>query len=1542
MEAAEDSFSSASSLSSLDPAKIYLQLNNYDFYMAKPSALLDTNYGKSLPLNKFDNVPIIRVYGCLPSGHQVLCHIHGVFPYIFINYDGNIDTDSSSLRNQKCSQLHRLLESKMNIGKSKPSSTNTTNINPTNNQAIGNLKYIADVSLVKAVPFYGYHVGWSAFYKVSLLNPSYVNRLSDLFRNGAVFDQPVETFESHIPYLLQFTADYNLFGCYWIKLTECYFRSPILNEILDINNLMMNEDLKHFLSTFCKGQDDVHSNILPHPDFKRIGNGLLEVDVLPFFIENRKDLHFRDLHHDFIEKMQNGHNVKVDQYVTSTKQMVKDIVEQRRNFGLDPYKIVPDINRNNNEQTWQRTKENRDIFIKGMKQTRFHFGGEPHFNNFVHLPKKFNKIPRTEESLSNLWPNRPESLSSPIPPQPSPINQSKINTTNEHFSDSDSEPANSGTDSEEELDDKDKIVEKKNDDNLFSEDTSSSNVDKNTQKFSLDLSLTQRNTNKRKKRLQFSNSFESKSRSQSQSKSQSQSQSQSQLPLQSQSQLATSKRQKRNQKYRYYSISKDRNPFIYRKPSVDFQTILQDLEEQGYPIVEYKDPFFSNPLDLENKQYVYAGKRFEITSPHLSDRIPVQFNNKDVILENKINVDLFTTWKYIKKPPSFKEVFTFNTTKFSKKKKHFQSQIDMASSHHNDFLYKFGSGDPLRKGLNKIQNHLTHFSLEIHVNTREDKRPDPLLDEVNMICWVLEDDTYPFDLDMEHRGIMVVNKDLEDKQFINKIECAAAPTTVAFYESEFDMFDALTDLILLFDPDILSGFEVHMSSWGYIIDRCTKIYKFNILEEIPRVATRWKSKSKDIWGYSHSSGISITGRYMLNIWRIMRTSYNLNQYSLENLTNHVLHYRLPHFSYSFLTFLWSPKSSITQLKTVLSYVMKRVEINILLLKKDDFIERTTEFSRLLGIDFHSVFYRGSQYKVESFLVRICKSESFLLNSPSKQAVRKQKPLECVPLVMEPQSTFYKSPMVVLDFQSLYPSIMIGYNYCYSTMIGRVDTLNLKSNEIGTTHIPLRENLLQLLKDDVNLSPNGVVFVNKSIRKSTLAKMLKEILDIRVMVKKTMAEMPHLNESLKKQLNNKQLALKLLANVTYGYASASFSGRMPCSDLADTIVQTGRETLEKAVDMIENNDEWGAKVVYGDTDSLFVYLPGKTKEDAFRIGNEISLRVSENNPKPIFLKFEKVYHPSILVTKKRYVGYSYEKPTQKEPSFDSKGIETVRRDGHPAQQKIVEKAIKILFNTSDLSLVKKYVQSQFTKLYEGKVSIQDFCFAKEVKLGSYKSDTTAPAGAVVAKKQMESDHRAEPQYKERVPYLVVRGKAGEILRNRSISPVEFLANPELSLDADYYIDKTLIPPLSRLFNVMGINVEEWKSDLTRFTAKKGLITMKEKNKVGDSILCSNCGGNTIVSQESGLCKQCCNDTRNTALELLTGHLSREKQLKNIMTICRTCTYKFTKDANLEGQMISDHCDSYDCPIYYSRLKTEKYLTDEAFIRKGKALDYLNKW
>lgn len=74
------------------------------------------------------------------------------------------------------------------------------------------------------------------------------------------------------------------------------------------------------------------------------------------------------------------------------------------------------------------------------------------------------------------------------------------------------------------------------------------------------------------------------------------------------------------------------------------------------------------------------------------------------------------------------------------------------------------------------------------------------------------------------------------------------------------------------------------------------------------------------------------------------------------------------------------------------------------------------------------------------MMRIAKPMNLVAVSPSVQQRATMSAPECIPLTLEPQSRLYTQPVVVLDFQSLYPSIMIAYNYCYSTCLGKLDRL----------------------------------------------------------------------------------------------------------------------------------------------------------------------------------------------------------------------------------------------------------------------------------------------------------------------------------------------------------------------------------------------------------------------------------------------------------------------------------------------------------------------
>lgn len=104
--------------------------------------------------------------------------------------------------------------------------------------------------------------------------------------------------------------------------------------------------------------------------------------------------------------------------------------------------------------------------------------------------------------------------------------------------------------------------------------------------------------------------------------------------------------------------------------------------------------------------------------------------------------------------------------------------------------------------------------------------------------------------------------------------------------------------------------------------------------------------------------------------------------------------------------------------------------------------------------------------------------------------------------------------------------------------------------------------------------------------------------------------------------------------------------------------------------------------------MFVLLKGRTIKEAFVVGQEIASAITEMNPHPVTLKMEKVYHPCFLLTKKRYVGYSYESPDQNEPIFDAKGIETVRRDTCTAVSKTMEQSLRLFFETKNISKVQQ--------------------------------------------------------------------------------------------------------------------------------------------------------------------------------------------------------------------------------------------------------------
>ncbi|EIN13737.1 hypothetical protein PUNSTDRAFT_117429 [Punctularia strigosozonata HHB-11173 SS5] len=981
--------------------------------------------------------------------------------------------------------------------------------------------------------------------------------------------------------------------------------------------------------------------------------------------------------------------------------------------------------------------------------------------------------------------------------------------------------------------------------------------------------------------------------------------------------------------------------YMYAPKPPSASVLLSSMADCGIPSKLYQPPWYSREDDASDMAQEFAGLMFHVKGGHgIGTLDEWQYSSTPRLpLESGISVfglAYAQGWEYAGVPPSVKETRRWLTKHPPTAPRH--SRYSRARTQRNGGaitqVNTYGlksTHDPKLKTIVMPQSDaLTVLSLEVFAPSRGDLLPEPETDGIAAVAWAFQDtiNAQPDEGFSCRRGLIVLASDP-----IQQDRLRDHPVEVA--QDELDLINRTIDLVLGMDPDIVAGYEVQSSSWGYLSCRADSAFGLDIGEQISRAPPGTRNPGGNLqWSIRTTASFEVVGRHVFNIWRLMRSEQTLLNYSFENLVFTVLHKRTPKYRNSTLT-EWYRSAVPGHNSRLLRYLSDRAALNLQLLDATEVVTKTAEFARVHGVEFYSVISRGSQYKVESFVSRIAKPESYVMLSPSKEDVGRQNAAEAMPLVMEPLSSFYTSPVLVLDFQSLYPSVMIAYNFSYDTCLGR--SVPFKGqNKFGVTDLQLPPGLLERLKDDVNVAPNGMIYVKQHVRKGLLGRMLAELLNTRVMVKQAMKGVKS-DKALTRILNARQLGLKFIANVTYGYTSATYSGRMPAVEIADSIVQSGRETLEKAIHLIDSEPKWGAKVVYGDTDSLFILLRGKTKDQAFRIGEDIASTVTALNPAPIKLKFEKVYLPCVLMAKKRYVGFKYEHPDEQAPVFDAKGIETVRRDGIPAQQQMVETCLKLLFRTQDLSLVKDYCYDVWNKLLDGRASIQDYIFSKEVKLGTYSDKAPPPPGVAVAAKRMLKDRNDEPQYGERVPYVIVRGDPYARLVDRAVQPEEALYDRTKQLDAAYYISHVLIPPLDRIFSLVGADVHSWydempktvRSELAEPTfasprkAAPDMSLLLNRIKIDAHFHNSQCLICEAPAPE-GICDDCRTDPQATLSDLFSNIRDAEDRLSTVQTVCGTCAAFAPAEPN--------RCESLDCPWLYERVKAEERTENIALLEE----------
>ncbi|PPQ64420.1 hypothetical protein CVT26_002127 [Gymnopilus dilepis] len=1470
------------------PPQLQVRINQIDYVLATPGDLDNA----SLP-----RVPVLRIFGSSSAGKTACVHIHQVYPYLFVQYLGKLDPVHVK---GYISRLFRSLNHAIALSLKR---------NPQSSKS----QFVRAILLVKGVDFYGFHSTYTPFLKILLADPGHITRVASILQSGSVMATRFTVYETHLSFVLQFLCDFGLYGCGVIELEEVLERCSEERE-----GISSTSGLDLGLSSY------VRESRLP-----------LEFDAIAPCIMNRHRLQPRNLHHHLQLSVPEPSS---EPLVLGVRELWEDERNQRQALGLNP---SPELPKDPSESSrgaggdWVAESRWWDELTKRLRADADQ--PQPTSSDSEQDWERF--VMTTFESIQALWDKKYRTWK-PSKPEHGPAVEPATSTSENHPHDyvwddhdhSDVKDMASQVDVDisllayqdsEQLDRQDgQETDKEGIRDFFQAEENDEDPEDGFFDLEPDppsprlfdpqgrVSPTPSNGDVLLTRMDDPPHLEDEMRQENAS-AMPQNASTGVDAMERASAIAA--RAVQLSKVFNTCKSANSNQYVYSSEPPTVLELEHELHQLGLPSRVYRTPFYSRDIDVPEHSKEFAGLTYRLKGEGITslEEWPTQAFDMVPSGQSCLNPVGVGGWEYASHPPSVKEVRIqlpfLRRDKYLQKKS--RSQIEGPTQVN---IYGYTTSPAADTSTFRESAKLTILSVEVFSPARGDILSDPSSDPIIAIFYACH-----------ISGTEITNSCVLTIKNSNIRRDRMRQVKMETFDTELDMLNRFIDLVIELDPDVLTGWEVQLNSWGFLNAR-SDTYGLALTDLISRAPPR-SSGVQDIdqWGYRKTSTFKVAGRHVLNLWRVMRSERTLTIYSFENVVFEVLRRRVPKYSHKTLTeWYLSPVPLHTSM--LLQYLSMRVVTNLELLEETETITKTAEFARVFGVDFFSVLSRGSQFKVESFMFRIAKPESFVLISPSKIQVGKQNAAECMPLIMEPASAFYTSPLLVLDFQSLYPSIMIAYNYCYSTCLGRVTEFQGRYKFGVVENLDISYDVLHKLQDHITIAPNGIMYVKPGVRKGLLGRMLTELLDTRVMVKQAMKR-PGQDKARKRILDARQLGLKYIANVTYGYTSATFSGRMPAVEIADSIVQSGRETLEKAIDVIDSTAKWGARVVYGDTDSVFVYLPGKSKEEAFAIGNEIAETITALNPAPIKLKFEKVYLPSVLLAKKRYVGFKYEGIDETTPVFDAKGIETVRRDGVLAQRKMVENCLKILFRTQDLSEVKDYCCRSWTKLLDNKAPVQDFIFAKEVRMGTYSDKGPPPPGVVVAARRMVNDPNDEPQYGDRIPYVIVQSSDSGRLVDRVMDPLEFMEDSQLRLDALYYITRVLIPPLERIFNLVGANVRQWFEEMPK-TLMPELVSPRKSKMIQASqsddrinidehflsTQCLSCGEPAAQS----LCDECCLSKEDTIASLGLRIKTREERLVNAHRVCCSCTGAPTSDGI--------QCISIDCQWFYTRRKAEAAL------------------
>jgi len=594
---------------------------------------------------------------------------------------------------------------------------------------------------------------------------------------------------------------------------------------------------------------------------------------------------------------------------------------------------------------------------------------------------------------------------------------------------------------------------------------------------------------------------------------------------------------------------------------------------------------------------------------------------------------------------------------------------------------------------------------------------------------------------------------------------------IEFVDSELDLINRFKEVIGSYKPDIITGYFSDGFDFPYIEERAKK---YNISLDICLDYSSIKINKRGI------TTTKLTGIAHLDIFkfirRIMGTTLETNTYSLNSVAEEILGEKKNDVNLDNLAFVWDNKPE--QIEEFCNYNLQDSKLTFMLCK--EILPNIIELIKIVGLPIAEVSRMSFSQLDEWYLIKQANAINEIVpNKPTYDEIsERRKNTYKGAFVFKPTPGLYKD-IIIFDFRSLYPTIITSHNIS-------PDTLNCKCCE-DEKHVP---------------GFDEYWFCSK--KKGFVSTVLESIITRRMRVKEIMKSV---DKKKLKLFNARQYALKTIGNSMYGYMGF-FGARWYSIECARSITAYGRYYIQK---VIEDAKKAGFKVLYSDTDSVFLVLDEKTKDDAKKFVESSNA----NLPSLMEIEYEGFYPRGIFVSakegaygaKKKYALLS------EDNHIIIKGFETIRRNWSFIAKETQREVLNIILKDGNPKKAFNYVKGIIDGIKKKEIPIEKVVIHTQLQKAVSEYDSIGPHVAV-AQRMMDKGIPVGPG--SLIRYVITKGKDKEKIRDRAKLPEEI---SQSDYDPDYYINNQIIPSVEKIFEVLGFEKDDLIDSLNQSNLNK---------------------------------------------------------------------------------------------------------------------------